>query len=73
VSAGLESARAAKARLAAALASHPRVTGVGIARDDRGGNVVKVLLTAPADDIPAEQDGVPVVTEVVGRIARRSL
>lgn len=73
MSADLESARAAKARLAAALAAHPRVTGVGIARDDRGGNVVKVLLTAPADDIPAEQDGVPVVTEVVGRIARRSL
>jgi hypothetical protein len=68
----LAAVRAAKERLAAALADHPRVTGVGIARGDEG-HVVKVLLTEPADDVPAEQDGIRVVTEVVGRISRRSL
>ncbi len=67
----LRSARAAKDRLAAALADHPLVSGVGVARDERGLHVVKVLLSAPADDVPAEQDGVPVVAEVVGRISRR--
>jgi hypothetical protein len=67
----LEAARAAKARLAAALQGNPQVTGVGLAR--AGGDVVlKVLLVEDAQDIPGEQDGVPVVTEVVGRIARRS-
>ena len=64
-------ARAAKERLAAALADHPFVTGVGIARRD-GDHVLKVLLVQRAHDIPAEQDGVPVVTEVVGRISRRT-
>jgi hypothetical protein len=71
VTADLRSARAAKDRLAAVLADHPLVSGVGVARDERGGHVVKVLLSAPAADVPAEQDGVPVVAEVVGRIARR--
>jgi hypothetical protein len=70
VSASLADARAAKERLAAALQDHPCVNGVGIARDD-GGHVVKVLLTEPTDDLPAEQDGVPVVSEVVGPIHRR--
>jgi hypothetical protein len=68
----LAAARAAKERVTAALAGHPRVTGVGIARGPEG-HVVKVLLTEPADDIPHDADGVPVVTEVVGRINRRSL
>ena len=68
----LAAARAAKERLAAALADHPRVNGVGIARAD-GGHVVKVLLTEPSDDLPVEQDGVPVVSEVVGQIHRRAL
>jgi hypothetical protein len=72
VSASLAAARAAKDRLAAALQDHPKVTGVGIARG-AGGHVVKVLLTEPTDDLPAEQDGVPVVCEVVGRISRRAL
>lgn len=67
----LAAARAAKERLAAALAGHPRVNGVGIARGD-GGHVVKLLLTEPADDLPSEQDGVPVVSEVVGPIHRRA-
>lgn len=70
MSASLADARAAKERLAAALQDHPYVNGVGIARDD-GGHVVKVLLTEPTDDLPAEQDGVPVVSEVVGPIHRR--
>jgi hypothetical protein len=68
----LAAARAAKERLAAALADHSRVNGVGVARGP-GGHVVKVLLSEPTDDLPAEQDGVPVVSEVVGQIHRRSL
>jgi hypothetical protein len=68
----LAAARAAKERLAAALADHPRVNGVGIARGDSG-HVVKVLLTEPADNLPSEQDGVPVISEVVGTIHRRAL
>jgi hypothetical protein len=68
----LAAARAAKERLAATLAGHPRVNGVGIARSD-GGHVVKILLIEPADDLPSEQDGVPVVSEVVGPIHRRAL
>jgi hypothetical protein len=67
----LAPARAAKERLAATLAGHPLVTGVGIARRD-GDHVLKVLLVESTQDIPAEQDGVPVITEVVGRIARRT-
>lgn len=63
--------RAAKARLAAALADHPHVNGVGLTRAQDGALVLKVLLTEPADDVPSEQDGVAVVVEVVGRIARR--
>jgi hypothetical protein len=68
----LAAARAAKEHVAAALAGHPRVNGVGLARDDAGAPVVKVLLSAPADDLPAEQDGVRVVSEVVGRIEKRT-
>jgi hypothetical protein len=68
----LAAARAAKQRLATALAGHPSVNGIGVARGEHG-HVVKVLLSEPADDMPAEQDGVPVVSEVVGRIHRRSL
>jgi hypothetical protein len=68
----LAAARAAKEHLAAALAGHPRVNGVGLARDAAGAPVVKVLLNAPAGDLPAEQDGVPVVSEVVGRIEKRT-
>jgi hypothetical protein len=67
----LAAARAAKERLVAALARHPRVNGVGIARRD-GGHVVKILLTEPADNLPSEQDGVPVISEVVGAIHRRA-
>jgi hypothetical protein len=73
VSDALAAARAAKEHVAAALAGHPRVNGVGLARDEAGAPVVKVLLSAPADDLPAEQDGIPVVAEVVGRIERRRL
>jgi hypothetical protein len=73
VSDPLAAARAAKERLAATLAGHPQVSGVGLGRDEAGAPVVKVLLSAPADDLPAEQDGIPVVAEVVGRIERRGL
>jgi hypothetical protein len=60
-------ARAAKRTLAARLAPEPGVVGIGLAR--RGHDyVVKVDLADPATAVrvPADVDGVPVVTEVVG-------
>jgi hypothetical protein len=62
-------ARAAKSSLAAQLASDPGVVGIGLARRDTG-YVVKVNLAdeSAADRVPADVDGVRVVTEVVGAI-----
>jgi hypothetical protein len=68
----LDAARAAAERLAVALRNHPRVNGVGIARQ-ADAYVVKVLLVEATDDLPAEQNGVPVISEVVGPIHRRCL
>ena len=66
-------ARNAKPRAAAAARRCAPVVGVGITR--LGGQVaVKVNLAAPAErpsDLPEAVDGVPVVYEVVGRIAPR--
>lgn len=70
MSASLEEARAAKAALAERLLGHPAVNGFGIASEG-GGHAVRVNLSEPADDLPAEQDGVPVRTRVVGRIVKR--
>ncbi|MGY1811782.1 hypothetical protein [Blastococcus sp. SYSU D00820] len=63
------SARAAKSALTAQLAAVPEVVGIGLAR--RGsGYVVKVDLADPraARRVPADVDGVRVVTQVVGTI-----
>lgn len=68
----LARAQAAQDRLAAELAGHPDVTGVGIARAD-GGYVLKVNVrtAAAADAIPTEVDGVGVRVQTVGRIRKR--
>jgi hypothetical protein len=64
--AALEDARAAKAKLAEALAGNPAVNGIGIAPAGAGYEL-KVNLSQPAE-VPAEVDGVAVRTAVVGRI-----
>ncbi len=64
--AALDDARAAKAKLAAALEGVPEVSGIGIARAGDGYEL-KVNLRSPAP-VPDEVDGVPVRTAVVGDI-----
>jgi S-adenosylhomocysteine hydrolase len=60
-------ARAAKSALAARLAADPGVVGVGVARSAQD-YVLKVDLTDAdaAQRVPADVDGVRVVTEVIG-------
>jgi hypothetical protein len=67
--AGLEEARAAKAKLAAALAERPEVNGIGIVRAGEGYEL-KVNLRTPVP-VPEEIDGVPVRSAVVGEITSR--
>ena len=71
MSASLEEARAARAAVTQRLASHPAVNGIGIAAEGDG-HVVRVNLSEPADDLPAEQDGVPIRIRVVGPIVKRT-
>lgn len=72
MSASLERARAAKAILVERLREHPAVNGIGIGvAPDGDGHTVRVNLSEPVDDLPVEQDGVPVHTRVVGRIVKR--
>jgi hypothetical protein len=66
---GRDAARAAKTVVAESLAGEPGVVGIGLARL-QSGYVVQVDL---ADEgalgrVPADVDGVPVVTRVVGVI-----
>ena len=72
MAADLEHARAVKAALAARLAGHAAVTGIGLARAGTGW-AVKVDLVRPAPELalPAEVDGVAVRSEVVGPIRAR--
>ena len=67
-------ARAAKAEVARRLAGHPLVNGIGIARTETG-YAVKVNLKSPLprNGVPRSVEGVPVRTEVVGRITRRAI
>ena len=64
------SARAAKSTLAARLSAEPGVVGIGLARRDDSGYVVKVNLAdaEAAARVPRDVDGVRVVTQVVGAI-----
>lgn len=65
----IDSARAAKARLADTLDADPGVRGVGLTWR-HGGWAVKVNVADRSGlvDLPSEVDGVPVVAEVVGEI-----
>jgi hypothetical protein len=67
VSADLERARAAKARLAAELAGQETVVGIGLHRTADGFGV-KVNLRRAGLALPADVDGVPVTVDVVGPI-----
>jgi hypothetical protein len=62
-------ARAAKSALAARLAADPGVVGVGLARNAED-YVVKVDLADAdaAERVPADVDGVRVVTVVIGTV-----
>lgn len=71
MSSELDSARRAKAALAARLGDHPAVRGIGVARSGDG-YAVKLNLAERSPRglaVPDVVDGVPVVVEVVGRIA----
>ncbi len=70
MSADLERARAAKARLAEALGGEERVVGIGLERLGDGFGV-KVDLREAGPEVPAEVDGVSVAVDVVGRITPR--
>ena len=67
----LDEARAAKAKVAAWLAD-PSVVGVGITRIGDGYGIKVNLSHIVSDDlIPEDIDGVPVRSEVVGKIKKR--
>lgn len=72
-----DEASLAKTSIASLLAAGPAaafVAGIGLCRDPLGeGYAVKVNLRSPAPEssIPQEIDGVPVVSEVVGRVSKR--
>jgi len=71
----IERARAAKDAVLSRLGGLAQVNGVGITRVGQGYGV-KVNLAAhpdPGTELPEEIDGVPVVTELVGRISKRDL
>ncbi len=70
MSADLERARAAKARLAEQLRGEETVVGIGLQRRGDGFGV-KVDLREAGLELPAEVDGVPVAVDVVGRITPR--
>lgn len=66
---GRDAARAAKSTLVESLAGEPGVVGIGLARESSG-YVVTVDLAdeGAASRVPADVDGVRVVTQVVGVI-----
>ena len=66
----LEEARAAKKRVREALADRPEVTGIGITRHGDG-YAVKVDLAKACPAVPPEMGGVPVHSEIVGRVRKR--
>lgn len=68
----LDEARKAKRKATARLARVPEVNGIGVVRAGEGYGL-KVNLTARVAEgaIPESVDGVPLRSEVVGRIRRR--
>jgi hypothetical protein len=68
----LEQARAAKPKALAVLAALP-LAGVGITRIGSGyGLKVNLRQSVAVGAVPEQVDGVPVTTEVVGEIQKRS-
>jgi len=67
----LDEARAAKEKLRTVLADRPEVAGIGVTRVGDG-YAVKVDLSSPCD-VPPEMQGVPVRTEIVGRLRKRTV
>lgn len=65
--ADLAEAREAKEKLRADLEEHDGVRAVGLTWLDPGW-AIKVEVDAPDESLPEEVDGVPVQTEVVGKI-----
>jgi hypothetical protein len=67
----LEEARAAKSKVESRLSRNRHVNGIGVTRQGKGWGV-KVNLSGPTRaNLPREIDGVPVVVELVGKIAKR--
>lgn len=64
----LETARIAKSQLASRLSGRQGITGFGIGKDDKGGYIVHVLLTAAGagGSIPRTCHGVRIRTQVSG-------
>ena len=73
MAANLDDARRAKAQLAALLAGHPLVNGVGVTRIDDGWAVQVNLSESPADEraLPEDVDGVQVRYDTIGPIVKR--
>lgn len=68
----LDRARAAKAVLLERLGGHPAVVAIGLTRGETGWALkVNLRRAAPDLQLPAELDGTPIVTEVLGRIVAR--
>jgi hypothetical protein len=66
---GRVAARAAKNTLAESLAGEPGVVGIGLTRESSGYVVLVDLADeGVADRVPADVDGVRVITQVVGVI-----
>lgn len=69
--ASLEEARVAKSKAAAMLTALP-VVGIGITRIGDGyGLKVNLSENVAANAVPGYVDGVPIKTEVVGKISKR--
>ena len=66
----LEQARAAKTKTVELLAALP-VVGVGITRIGEGYGVKVNLSESVAEAVPEHVDGVPLQTEIVGKIKKR--
>jgi hypothetical protein len=64
----LERARAAKEKLREQLANLPELRGIGIAMLEGGYGVKVNLLRQPETLIPEDIDGVPIVTDIIGRV-----
>lgn len=72
MSATIEQARAAKAKLKERLKDRANVVGIGIGREEASYCVKVNLGTEASDDLPQNVDGVIIRYEVVGTIRSRT-